>query len=398
MTRMTRRIVIGVAAAVAAAALGVWTLRPAAVRVDLVVASRGPLRVTLDEDGETRVVHHVTLSAPVSGRLLATALEAGDSVARGDPVLTIVAAPLDPRAREQAQAALQGAEAGVVQARAGVEVARMALVEAERDVARLRQLHASGAVSDRDLESAERLADTRRREREMADEQLKATEAQRASARAGVEGAATSAVPAGSQVVVRAPVSGRVLRVFEEHERMVAAGTPLMDVGDPRDLEVVVDVLSSDAGGVRAGAPAFVRVGDDTAALKATVTRVEPAAFTKLSPLGVQEQRVNVHVAFDEPPRALGDAYQVGVSIVLWESGDVLRVPGSALVARNGGWRVFRVRGGRAEAVDVAVGHRGTSAVEVRSGLSAGDTLVARPNDLVRAGSRVEGAVVGGGG
>ncbi|HVA56367.1 MAG TPA: HlyD family efflux transporter periplasmic adaptor subunit [Gemmatimonadaceae bacterium] len=397
MTRKTRKIVIGAAAVAAVALVGLWLARPAAVTADLAVVTRGLLRVTLDEDGQTRALHHVTVSAPVSGRLLAVRLEAGDSVARGDPLLTMVAAPLDPRSRDQAEAALRAADAGVSQARSGLAVAQLAMDEAQRALARAEELHRSGAVSDRDLESAERLRDTRVRGLEMARDEVAAAEAQRTSARAGVEGASAASAPEGSRVVVRSPVAGRVLRVFEEHDRLVPAGTALMDVGDPRDLEVVVDVLSSDAQGVRVGAPMFVHVGEGVAPVTATVTRIEPAAFTKLSPLGVQEQRVNVHGAFASAPAALGDAYQVSVSIVLWQGADVLRVPGSALVAADGGWRVFRVRGGRAESVAVVVGHRGMSAVEVVSGLAAGDTVVARPNDLVRDGVRVKGMERGGG-
>lgn len=396
MTRKTRRVLIGVALAAVAVMAALWWTRPAVVSADLAIATRGPLRVTLDEDGETRVLHRVTVSSPVSGRLLETTLEAGDSVARGDPLFTIVSAPLDPRAHEQAQAALRAAEAGVARATSAAAVAQLAVDEAQRALARARELHATGAVSDRDLESAQRLFDMRQRESEMAVEQLRAADAERASAQAGVSGASAAVVPAGGRVTVRAPLTGRVLRVFEEHERLIPAGTPLMDVGDPHDLEVVVDVLSSDAQGVRAGDPMLVRAGTDSA-LPAVVTRVEPAAFTKLSPLGVQEQRVNVHGLFVAPPRGMGDRFQVSVSIVLWEGASVLRVPASALVAADGGWRVFRVVRGRADPVAVQVGHRGTSEAEVLSGLAAGDTVVGLPNDLLRKGVRVKGRVWGAG-
>jgi HlyD family secretion protein len=396
MTRKTRRILLGAVVLAAAGLAVLWWRRPAVVSADLAIATRGPLRVTLDEDGETRVLHHVTVSAPVSGRLLETTLEAGDSVGRGDPLFTIVSAPLDPRTREQAQATLRAAEAGVSGATAAVAVAGLAVDEAQRALSRARELHATGAVSDRDLESAERLFDMRQREADMAAEQLRAAEAERAGARAGVSGANAATVPTGERVTVRAPLTGRVLRVFEEHERLVPAGTPLMDVGDPRDLEVVVDVLSSDAQGVHAGEPMLVRVGVDSV-LGAVVTRVEPAAFTKLSPLGVQEQRVNVHGWFTAPPRGMGDGFQVNVSIVLWEGANVLRVPASALVAADGGWRVFRVVRGRADPVTVQVGHRGTSEAEILSGLVAGDTVVGLPNDLLRKGVRVKGRVWGAG-
>lgn len=397
MSAKTRRILWVGALVAVTGAIVVWRTRPPVVATELAVATRGSLRVTLDEDGETRVLHHVTVSAPVSGRLLETAMRAGDSVSRGDALVVMVAAPLDPRAREQAQAALRAADAGVSQARSQLGVAQLALDDAARALARSQELHRSGAVSDRDLESAQRLRETRRREVDMAAEQVKAATAERSIARSALEGSSATSAPSGSRVVVRAPLGGRVLRVFEEHERLVAAGTPLLELGDPRDLEVVVDVLSSEARDIAIGAPMEVRVGEGAAPLAATVVRIEPAAFTKLSPLGVQEQRVDVHGAFAEPPRSLGDAYQVGVSVVLWEGARVLRVPASALVAADsaGGWVVYRVRGGRASPVTVRVGHRGTRDVEVESGLAAGDTVVARPSDKIVAGVRVRGVSLG---
>lgn len=394
MTSKTRRYLMAGGAVVALAAIGFWMARPAVVETELAVATRGPLRVTLDEDGRAEVLHHVVLSAPVTGRLLEPSLRAGDSVSRGTPLLTMVAAPLDPRARDQAAAALQAAGAAVSQAQAAADVAQLALDDAARAVRRAQELHKTGAVSDRDLENAQQLEETRRRELDAAREQVVAAEAQRTSARAALRGASASSVPPGSRVVVRAPMAGQVLRLYEEHERTVAAGTPLVELGDPHDLEVVVDVLSSDARLISVGAPMLVHVSDTAAALNATVTRIEPAAFTKLSPLGVQEQRVNVHGAFAEPPAGLGDAYQVRVGIVLWEGADVLRVPASALVAADtgSGWKVFRVRAGRARLVAVQIGHRGTRDAEVLSGLSAGDTVVARPNDKIIEGVRVRAA------
>lgn len=397
MRKETRRILLG-GAAVAVLAVGVWWVaRPAAVAIELAIATQGPLRVTLDDDGETRVRNHVTLSAPVSGRLLATRLEAGDSVAPGDTVLVMVAAPLDPRAREQAEAARRAAQAVVSQARSRVEVARIDLADAERSLTRARRLHATGALSDRDFEAAERLRDVRVRELSMAVEQLGANQAELSSVRAALEDANAALAPTGSRIVIRAPGAGRILRLHEAHERLVAAGTPLADLGNPENLEVVVAVLSSDAGLVRVGAPMLVNAREDTTAIAALVTRVEPAAFTKLSPLGVQEQRVNVHGVFTGRPPPLGDAFQVGVAIVLWERPDALRIPGSALVAADTGlgWAVFRVRGGRAHLETVRIGHRGANQVEVLSGLAAGDTVVERPNDKIRNGIRVEAPAPG---
>jgi HlyD family secretion protein len=189
-------------------------------------------------------------------------------------------------------------------------------------------------------------------------------------------------------VTVRAPMGGRVVRVLEEHDRVVPAGTSLLEIGDPADLEVVADMLTRDVGQIAAGAPMLVRVGGGRE-LKARVKRVEPAAFTKVSPLGVQEQRLNVVGEFLDPPLGLGDQFEVDVSIVLWEGERVLKVPGGALFPADSGWGVFNVTGGRARRRKVSLGHRGARETEVRAGLRAGDSVIVHPDNRMRDGVRV---------
>lgn len=297
MSRRTQGIVLGVTGAVLAVAVGLWLTRRVEMTADLAVATRGPLRVTLDIDGQTRVVHRVMLSAPVPGRLLATTRAAGEAVARGEPVFTIVA----------------GATAGARQR--------------------------------------------------------------------------------GTRVQVRAPLAGRVLRVLEAHERLVSKGTPLMEVGDPRDLEVVARVPKEGAAELHAGTPILVRAENSETRLRATVTSVDSASSPPASAGGT----VTVYGTFDSPPRGLGDGARVNMSFVLWEGTDVVRIPVTALVSVKAGSRVFRVRGGRAQAVDVEVGHRGSSKAEIESGLAAGDTVVALPSRAMRSGVWVTGVVWGDG-
>jgi HlyD family secretion protein len=179
-----------------------------------------------------------------------------------------------------------------------------------------------------------------------------------------------------------------VLRVFEEHDRVVPAGTPLLEVGDCQCIEVVADLLTRDAAAVRIGATMFVRVGDDPP-LQARVVRIEPAAFTKVSPLGVEEQRVNVIAQFVEPPSGLGDGFEVQTAIVLWE-GNVLKLPASALVPLDSGWAAFVVDRGRSRLQAIGVGHRGSREVEVTAGLDVGAVVVLHPDERLRDGSRVK--------
>jgi HlyD family secretion protein len=389
-----RWILTGLVMAAAVSGL-LWLMRPAPVRVELGTASRGPLEVTVAEEGRTRVRHRFVVAAPVSGRLERIALDEGDAVAAGDVVARVAPAPLDPRSIAQAQAQLEAALAGRREAQARVAQARAALEQAERELARSRTLAAQSTLSAQALEQAE-LARTSRAEElraalEGEDAAGHEVEAARAAllAAAGADGAAAPS-PADSYVRVRAPAAGRVLRVFEESARVVAVGTPLVELGDPADLEIVVDVLSADAVKVRPGAEMRLEAWGGEEALRATVRLVEPSGFTKLSALGVEEQRVNVIGDFAEPPGALGDGYRLEARIVVWRGDDVLRCPASALFRRGEQWHVFSADAGRARLVPVQVGHRGVNAVEIRSGLEPGTPVILHPTDQLADGVRVD--------
>ena len=384
----SRRIrwIIGLAAVTALVAILV--MRPDVVTVDVVTIERGPLSVTIDEDGITRIRNHAEIAAPITGRLLASTLRAGDAVTRGQVVARMAPAPLDERSRRQAESALAAAQAVRAQADARVREAEVTLAEARRDRSTAERLGAAGAVSARSVESAQAEERVRERELDAARAGADAAKQGEAQARQTLLGAASSG-DAGV-IAVRAPIGGRVLRLVEEHERVVPAGTPLLEVGAGA-LEIVVDVLSSDAARIRAGSPMTVSVPGATS-FTAIVSRVEPSAFTKVSPLGVEEQRVNVIATLDTAPVGLGDRFRVSTSIVLWTAESALAVPSTSLVPTDEGWGVYVVERGRAKLRMVSLGHAGARAVEVLTGIGAGDVVISHPDERIREGTRVEPA------
>ncbi len=393
MKARRRALVLALAAAAGLGGL-LWLLRPAPVRVELGVVDRGPLEVTVDEEGRTRVRNRYVIAAPVAGGLERIMLDAGDAVAAGDVVARVSPAPLDPRTTAQAEARLDAAIALRGEARARVGQARAALAQAHRDLQRARTLAAAGTVSDQELEQAELAHASRAEElhgaREAEDaaaHEVQAAEAVLLAAGAGAPGPSSRGKDA--FVDVRSPAAGDVLRVFEESQRVVAVGTPLLEVGDPSDLEIVVDVLSADAVRIRPGAEMRLVAWGGEGTLRARVRRVEPSGFTKISALGVEEQRVNVIGDFVDAPGALGDGYRLEARIVVWRAEDVLRVPASALFRRGEGWHVFGVENGRAQLRAVGVGQRGVEAAEVVSGIEPGTGVVLHPTDRVADGVRV---------
>ncbi|MFI5214940.1 MAG: efflux RND transporter periplasmic adaptor subunit [Candidatus Limnocylindria bacterium] len=397
MTRARRRISIGLAVAVALAAG--WTLlRPDAVPVDVAPVVRGQLRVTVDEEGETRVRDRFTITAPTAGRLLRSELDAGDAVEPGTLLASIEPLPLDARTQAGALARLEAAEATLHAARARVALAGAALEQARRAATRAEQLREKGTLSDEAHEQA--LLELTRHQQETAAARFAAdaaehdAEAARAALLAAPDASAPPArgggrPPPTSRLEVRSPAAGRVLRVLEESERIIAAGTPLLEIGDPDSLELVIDVLSTDAVRIRPGARVIVKDWGGDGALEARVRRVEPSGFKKVSALGVEEQRVNVIADLAEPNPALGDGYRFEAMIVVWEGPGVLQVPASALFRQAGAWSVFVVEGRRARRREVTVGQRGGYAAEIRDGLAPGETVVLYPSDRLEDGVRI---------
>jgi HlyD family secretion protein len=398
--RPSRRRLLLLAAGLALALVAWWLLRPPPVAVELREVTRGPLELTVDEEGETRVRQRFVVAAPATGRLLRIELDEGDAVEAGAIVARIVPAPLDPRDRTAAEARLDAAEADQHAAAARAALAAAALAQAGRDLERSERLREAGARSDEELERA-RLARTRaQRELEAArfaaaaaDHAAEAARAVLMSARAPRPApAGEDCLAPGSCIEVRAPIAGRVLRVQEESERIVPAGAPLVEVGDPAAIEIVVDVLSADAVRIEPGTDLWVEDWGGDTPLRATVRRVEPAGFTKISALGVEEQRVNVIADFEEPPDGLGDGYRIEARIVVWRGADVLRVPSSALFRRGEGWAVFGEDGGVARRREVEIGVRGPFQAEVKAGLVEGERVVLHPSDRLADGVRIRPA------
>jgi HlyD family secretion protein len=357
--------------------------------VEVAVADRGSLRVTVDGTGKTRVRDRFEIAAPAGGQLERITLRPGDPVARGDLVARIVRpspAPLDPRARRELEARLAAARAAEIRAQAGLEQARVAAEQAVRDLERALALGKAAVVSESDVELARTRERARHEEVHMAEASLRqaSAEVSAATAALGLGGSR------GRPVEVRSPAAGTVLRVLRESGGPLPAGAPLLDVGDTRRLEVVADLPSADAVRVSPGDAGTVSGWGGGHALAARVRRVEPAGFTKVSPLGVEEQRVNVLLdPAGEGWEALGDAFSVDVSIAVQVIPDAVRIPASAVFRNGGGWAVFAVEGGRARLrpVSVLASSGGTAAVD--RGVAPGDRVVLYPGDRIADGVRL---------
>jgi HlyD family secretion protein len=382
--RLTRRTAIWSGAALVGAVLVWLALRPSPVPVDVAAATIGPLQVTIDEEARTRVRDRYVVTAPIAGRVMRIALEAGDPVAGGAVVVRMTPLPLDPRSRAQAQALVAAAVDAQRAAAATVTQARETLAQARRERARVAELASRSLVAPAERERAE-LAES------VAAQDLEAAEFRAQAAQHDVEAARAALIAAGAGAVVtlRAPVSGVVLRIPERSERVVQAGEPLLEVGNCGDLEIVADLLSSDAVKVRPGHLMLVEDWGGDSALVARVRRVEPGGFTKISALGVEEQRVHVVADLGQCPAALGDGYRVEARIVIWEADSVLKVPTTALYRAGEGWGVFVIDGGRAAERAVEVGRQNAFETEILSGLKPGELLVRHPGDRIRAGIRV---------
>ena len=396
MNAQTRRrvFVISVGAVVVAALA--YGFLPKPVAVDVAKASRGPLRVTVEEEGRTRVRDRFVLSAPVAGYIRRIELQAGDMVKKGAQVALLEplrSTVLDPRSKAGAEAAVAAARATLEAAK---EKARAAVADADyaRDhEARMRQLSTSGYIAQSDLDQA--VTESRKAEamRLSADAAVLAAKADLEQAESVLGySAAEHSGPSGKTVVVCAPASGRVLKLHRESEGVVAAAEPLIDIGNPGSLEVKVEVLSADAVKLHPGsAVLFERWGGDKP-LQGRVRVVEPSGFTKISSLGVEEQRVNVIVDLTSPPelwKQLGDGYRLDTTFIIWESRDVLQVPESALFRKGDGWALFIVADRRAKLTPVEVGRRNGIAAEIVKGLSEGVVVVTNPDDNMRDGGRV---------
>lgn len=376
-----------------------YSFRPLPVPVDLVRIEPGPLQERLDEDGMTRVRDVFVVSAPVNGRVLRIQAEIGDPVNAGRTVLAeiepIDASLLDPRTAAQARADLNAAESALALAKAEVEQARAELEFADAELKRARVLLADETIAEREFDSIERNYKTRRAalSTALANVQVRNFDVDRARAQlmTPVQGRASGDLCECMPVV--APVDGRVLGVLHESEGVVTAGQPLVEVGDPSDLEIVVDLLSADAVRVKPGQRVIIEEWGEAEPLEGRVRRVDVVGYTKVSALGIEEQRVDVIVDLVSPRgdwQSLGHKYQLDAGIVLWESDAVLTVPLTALFRDGEDWAVFEVVDERAVLRKVRVGRRTNLRAQILDGLDAGALVVAHPGDQVEAGVRLE--------
>lgn len=364
------------------AVLIVLGLRPQPVTVETATVVTGPLRATVSEEGKTRIKQRYVVAAPVSGQLRRIAFKPGAEVEAGVTVVAVIdplpASPLDERNRALAEARRDSTRIVLEKSRTSHELARS-------ELRRIGQMFDAGTISPQELESAQMRETTAARDVAAAEGALKQVEAELA-----VTGLASASSPA--PVEVRANASGRVLHVFQESSRAVMQGTPLLEIGDPSDLEVIVEMLSRDGAAIAAGAPVALEQWGGPAPLEGKVRLVEPAAFTKYSALGVEEQRVNVVVDITSPRetwRSLGDNFRVEARVITWESADALKVPVSGLFRQGNAWAAFVVRGGKATLVPVKAGKSSGAEIQVVEGLAEGEEVILYPGDRIKDGQRV---------
>lgn len=387
---------------VAAGALLVLFAWPQPVAVDMAEIVRGSMTVEVEDQGRTRVRHVYTVSSPIAGKVLRTPRYVGDEVAADETIVAamqpMAPAFLDARTREELQAALVAAEAGIELAEHEIHRITAAHDFAQNELRRAEELARKGVISSKTLDKARFDAETGSAALSSAKAQLDMRRSERASvmARLGDPSPATAFDDSDWRIELRAPVNGRVLRIVQESESVVQAGTPLIEIGDPADLEVVADLLSTDAVQIEPGAA--VRIdGWGGATVRGKVARVDPAGFTKISTLGIEEQRVRTVIDLVDPPETwsrLGHDFHVIVHVTAWNAEEVVTAPVAALFRKENSWAVYAVRDGRARMTLVEIGRRNNRVAEVRNGLEAGDRVVLHPSDRVEDGTAVAARVI----
>ncbi|HVB38505.1 MAG TPA: efflux RND transporter periplasmic adaptor subunit [Vicinamibacterales bacterium] len=397
-TRRTRtRLVAWTIGGLIVAALVVAMLMPSPVAVDLATVTRGDLQVTLDHQGKTYVRHRYTVSAPVAGRVLRIDLEPGTPVEAGKTIVATfrpATSPLiDARSRRENQARVQAAQASVDQAKAELARIRAQRAYADQQLKRTQDMFEEGLVTADALDAALSNARALAEGQDAAEYALRTAQHDLEAARAALLPSQTGD-EAGGDLAIRAPVTGVVLQRLHESEAVVPAGEPLMEIADPADLEIISDYLSTDAVQMRPGMPVEIDRWGGPQPLRGRVRLIEPYGFLKVSALGVEEQRVNVHIEFEDPRtawRKLGDGYRVETRVIIWQRTNVLKVPTSALFRQGDRWAVYLSDGGRARLRTIEIGQRSGLEAEVLKGLQQGDRVVLHPPDTLTDGTRIEG-------
>jgi HlyD family secretion protein len=394
MMTVSRNVLLWSAGAAALAVLAWLAMREPAQMASVASVSRGPLEQSFAEEGKTRLRQRYVITAPVAGLVRRVTLQPGDTVRARQVVAEIDSASstlLDPRARSQAQAEVAASASALRAAHERLAAAMTAEAVARQELDRLQRLRNEGMTTASQFDSARAQAATAGAAlaTARADEQIAARRLQAAEATLADEGRAGR----GKALAVTSPVDGVVLRRPVESAMPVPMGQVLMEIGDPAALELEVEVLSTDAVRLAPGLKARVLRWGGDGQLEATVARIEPGGFTKVSALGVEEQRTRVILDITSPRArwaALGDAFRVEVEFILRQEKDVLQAPGSALFRSGDGWAVYRLEGGTARRTPVQVGIRTATAAQVLGGLQAGQQVIVQPDDRIRDGTRIE--------
>lgn len=365
-----------------------FIFRPAPVPAETAVISKGSLQETVEQEGKTRMHDHFTVAASVAGKLRRIRLDAGDTVREGQIIAWIDPSPIEPRQKAVLQARLDSARASQKQADALLARAKADYAQAQEDMARAQQLFQHGIISQEARDKAATQEAVTAKQVQAASSTLEAATSQVAEAQSALldHHSGPSTLP----TAIHAPVTGRVLKLFEQSERIVSPGMPLVEIGFTPRLEIVSDFLTRDAVRIKPGMPALVTDWGGGKDIPARVRLVEPGAFTKISALGVEEQRVNVICDPTAPTDGLQDAYHVNVRVIVWQGTDVLRVPASAIFRYQNEWAVFLLRDGRARRTIVQIGHRGSTYWQVTAGLKANDRVVLHPGAEIDDGLRVK--------
>lgn len=385
----------GLVAAAIVAVLA-YAFRPQPMMVESAAVERGTLQVAVEEEARSRVIDRFVVSAPVAGYLQRITLRAGDAVQAGGPLLVIEpmqSEVLDPRTRAAAEGRVAAAQASLRAAEENADAARAGADFAQAELDRISRLHRAGQVSQEQADRARAEARRSTAALRAAEHSVEVARYELEIARTALEySAAEARGEAPERIVVRSPVDGRVLRVRRESEGVVARAEPLIEVGDPRALEVVAEVLSDQAVRIAPGARVLLERWGGVRPLEGAVRTIEPSGFTKISALGVEEQRVLVITDITSPAEEwaqLGDAYRVEARFLLWEGEGVLQIPASALFRSGEGWGVFVADGDRARLRPVVVGRRGGLRAQVLEGLQEGERVIVHPDDALEDGSRI---------
>jgi HlyD family secretion protein len=387
MKRIIKRVFMTLVAAVAVIFIAL-AFRPKPVEVEATRVVKGPLQVTVDEDGETRAHDRFTLAAPIAGRLSRIEFHEGDQVGPETTLATISPLPLDAREVAEIRARIQSAEARKREAEEQLARWENDHAQARRELNRVRLLAKDRLIAQQEYEKAESKQASTSKEVEAAKFRLQSAAADVQREEAGLVSLEAQQNQSGKLVVIRPPARCRILRILEKSERVVPFGTPIIVLSNPQKIEIVVDLLSTDAVKVKPGALVIIENWGGSP-LRARVRIVEPYAFTKVSALGIEEQRANVIADFIDSPDGLGDGYRVDTRIVIWEGAGLLKVPASALFRVGDEWSTFVIENGRTRLLPVEVGHRNASEAEVVKGLNEGAEVIVHPANDLKDGARV---------